>query len=88
MDVPTVAEEILSLWLEYESADTPDCTPEAQVAKNLDKFEMIVQADEYERANGVILEDFFSGTHDSFTHYEIRSWAEELRRNRNTRLGL
>ncbi|CAM9323411.1 unnamed protein product, partial [Sphacelaria rigidula] len=39
------ASEIKALWLEYE-----DCTSaEARMVKDLDKMEMIVQADEYER---------------------------------------
>lgn len=36
------APQITDLWLEYETCSSP----EARVAKNLDKFEMILQADE------------------------------------------
>ena len=39
------AEEIRSLWTEYEDA----ATQEALLVKDLDKFEMIVQAFEYEQ---------------------------------------
>ncbi|RUS15548.1 hypothetical protein BC937DRAFT_92327 [Endogone sp. FLAS-F59071] len=39
------AHEIYNLWQEYEDA----LTPEAQLVKDLDKFEMIVQAAEYEQ---------------------------------------
>ena len=37
--------EIVNLWQEYEDAQTP----EALLVKDLDKFEMIVQALEYEQ---------------------------------------
>lgn len=40
-----VAEEIFQLWLEYEENQTK----EAKFVKDLDKFEMIVQAFEYEK---------------------------------------
>lgn len=40
-----MAKEITSLWQEYEDA----ATPEALLVKDLDKFEMIVQALEYEK---------------------------------------
>jgi 5'-deoxynucleotidase YfbR-like HD superfamily hydrolase len=40
-----VAQEIAQLWQEYEDATTP----EALLVKDLDKFEMIVQAMEYEK---------------------------------------
>lgn len=39
------ANEIIELWHEYEDAKTP----EALFVKDLDKFEMIVQALEYEK---------------------------------------
>ena len=40
-----VAQEMVDLWQEYEDAKTP----EALLVKDLDKFEMIVQALEYEK---------------------------------------
>jgi putative hydrolase of HD superfamily len=43
-DTDTV-NEIVELWHEYEDAKTP----EALFVKDLDKFEMIVQALEYEK---------------------------------------
>ncbi|OWY90876.1 Hydrolase-HD superfamily protein [Phytophthora megakarya] len=39
------AEEIRSLWNEYEAGSTE----EAKIVKDFDKFEMILQADDYER---------------------------------------
>jgi 5'-deoxynucleotidase YfbR-like HD superfamily hydrolase len=45
---------------------------EGEVAKQLDKFEMIVQADEYERScPGKKLQSFFDSTNDSFKHPEV-----------------
>ena len=58
---------MLSLWLEFESGDTV----ESSIAKQLDKYEMIVQADEYERAQEKRLDDFFRSTENYFTHYEV-----------------
>jgi putative hydrolases of HD superfamily len=45
LDDQIVAQEIAQLWQEYEDATTP----EALLVKDLDKFEMIVQAMEYEK---------------------------------------
>lgn len=42
---PAVAEEMYQLWREYAAAETP----EAQLVKDLDKLEMVLQAYEYER---------------------------------------
>lgn len=45
LDDTDMVNEMASLWHEYEEAKTP----EALFVKDLDKFEMIVQALEYER---------------------------------------
>lgn len=64
-----MASEIRELWLEYEEGTSL----EADLARQLDKFEMIVQANEYELANpGKRLDSFFNSTRDSFTHPEVR----------------
>lgn len=60
--------EIRALWLEYEEGGTL----EADIAMQLDKFEMIVQANEYELSNpGKRLDRFFESTKDSFLHPEV-----------------
>ncbi len=41
----SIGDEIYNLWMEYETGSTI----EARLVKDFDKFEMIVQADEYER---------------------------------------
>ena len=76
---------IRDLWLEYEDGETDH----AKIAHQLDKFEMIVQADEYEQSNpGKILQSFFDSCNGYFTHPEILSWSEELNRKRNERLNI
>lgn len=63
-----MASEIRDLWLEYEDGTTV----EAEAAKQLDKFEMIVQANEYELVHPEKnLESFFKSTESSFTHPEV-----------------
>ena len=45
----TQAQEISALWEEYESASTP----EALLVNDFDKFEMIIQAFEYEKCRSL-----------------------------------
>eukprot|EP00803_Ostreobium_quekettii_P011578 evm.model.scf_875.3 EVM.evm.TU.scf_875.3 scf_875:33738-39044(+) len=58
----SVAEEVGSLWREYESGSSP----EALLVKDLDKLEMIQQAHEYEGQQGKDLSEFFESTKGSF----------------------
>jgi len=47
---------------------------------------MIVQADEYERAQPTQdLTDFFQSTHGAFQHPQVVAWDEELRRQRDAK---
>jgi putative hydrolases of HD superfamily len=49
---------------------------------------MIVQADEYERAQpGKDLEDFFASTQGIFKHPQVAAWDQALRAQRDARLG-
>ncbi|KNE54275.1 hypothetical protein AMAG_00265 [Allomyces macrogynus ATCC 38327] len=77
--------EIRALWHEYEDA----ATPEALFVKDLDKFEMIVQAFEYEKANPKLgpLNDFFKSTKGVFRHPQVRGWVDQLYRDREAQLG-
>ncbi|EOA27759.1 hypothetical protein CARUB_v10023915mg [Capsella rubella] len=52
------AKEIAELWREYEE----NSSPEAKVVKDFDKVELILQALEYEQAQGKDLEEFFQST--------------------------
>ena len=47
---------------EYERGETA----EAQMCKDFDKLEMILQASEYETAQGLDLQDFFDSTHNQW----------------------
>uniref|UniRef100_A0A7S0W8B4 5'-deoxynucleotidase n=1 Tax=Hemiselmis tepida TaxID=464990 RepID=A0A7S0W8B4_9CRYP len=78
-----VGREIQGLWEEYEAGQSP----EARAVKDLDKFEMIVQAEEYERETGVDLEQFFSSTRGKIKHPVMQGWEKELRAQRERRLG-
>ncbi|ORX66672.1 hypothetical protein BCR32DRAFT_286292 [Anaeromyces robustus] len=79
IDNKEAGDEILSLWLEYEEGKTP----EALLVKDLDKFEMILQAYEYEKREGKRLESFFETTRGIFTHPVVLKWVEELYEQRS-----
>ncbi|KAL6074103.1 HD domain-containing protein 2 [Balamuthia mandrillaris] len=74
-----VGEEMYSLFLEYEQSSTP----EAKVMHDIDKFEMYLQAFEYERAQGKDLEHFFDSAH-RITDPTVKSWVAELTRLRSS----
>lgn len=80
---PDIAKEIYDLWIEYEDGTSK----EAQLARELDKFEMIVQANEYEEQTGKRLERFFTSTQDSFAHPEVLSWAGVVRKEHEDRMA-
>ncbi|CAO3622645.1 unnamed protein product [Cunninghamella echinulata] len=77
-DTP-MAKEIVDLWQEYEEAKTP----EALLVKDLDKFEMIVQALEYEKSDNKKLQGFFDSTKGKFQHPTVKAWVEALYQERN-----
>ncbi|XP_033726497.1 HD domain-containing protein 2-like [Pecten maximus] len=72
-----VSQEIISLWKEYESQSTK----EARFVKDLDKFEMILQAMEYEQQDKrpKALQEFFDSTHGKFQSPQVKEWVEELK---------
>ena len=73
--------EVLELWKEYSER----MTPEAKFVKDLDRFEMILQAYEYERAEGNVgrLQEFFESTKGKFQHPLVVKWVEELYKQRH-----
>ncbi|ETV98813.1 hypothetical protein H310_08318 [Aphanomyces invadans] len=74
--------EIKELWHEYEDA----ATDEAKLVKDIDKFEMILQADEYETAqDNLHLDQFFTSTDGKFQTPLVQSWVQELSAQRRTR---
>ncbi|KAF9101653.1 HD domain-containing protein 2 [Mortierella sp. AM989] len=72
------AQEIEALWNEYEAA----ATSEALLVKDFDKFEMIMQALEYEKSEDKTLESFFAGTRGKFKHPMVTAWVNELEAER------
>ncbi|KAG7158908.1 HD domain-containing protein 2-like, partial [Homarus americanus] len=77
--------EMFNLFMEYEDQKTP----EAKLVKDLDRFDMILQAFEYETSQNRIgtLEEFFKSTEGKFTHPKVKQWVEELYEQRKQTLG-
>ena len=77
-----VGQELIGLWEEYEA----QTTAEARFVKNLDRFDMILQAHQYEKNNGEAgkLEEFFDSTKGKFDHPMVNNWAEQLQEHRKT----
>ena len=90
-DLPcsTHTKEIFGAFMRYEEQAEND--KEARLTKDLDKFDMVVQAMEYEekRAKGVksnFLQDFFDSTNNIFRNNRIRIWDKRLRQIRSGRI--
>lgn len=90
-DTP-IGKELVALWKEYEGANSPNATAEAKFVKDVDKFEMILQADEYEidsKENGESppkdLSCFFESTKGKFRHPQIIDWVNTLVSQRDQR---
>lgn len=79
------AAEFRSLWEEYEAQSSP----ESKVVKDLDMFDMIVQAHEYEveMQDPGRLQEFFDSTNGRFQHPIVKKWVEELYKLRATHLS-
>ncbi|PWZ02603.1 hypothetical protein BCV70DRAFT_196844 [Testicularia cyperi] len=70
---------IEELWEEYEARETK----ESKLVKDLDRFELCLQAVEYEREHGINdLHGFFLGSLTHITHPRIRKWAQLLAKER------
>jgi putative hydrolase of HD superfamily len=79
---PKIGQEILGYWEEYEAGETR----EAKLMKDLDKFEMIMQAEDYEEQQGVDLSQFFESTRGKIKDGVVSSWESELRSRRLARM--
>lgn len=67
---------------EYEA----QTTKEAQFVKDLDRFDMILQAFEYEQQSSdksVNLQEFFDSTQGKFKHPFVVSLVSEINKERN-----
>lgn len=74
------AKDIRGLFAEYED----QATQEATLVKDLDRFDMICQAYEYEKASKeqLSLQEFFDATEGKFKHAEVQAWVDELKKKR------
>lgn len=81
LDGNSVGDELMELWEEYERGETI----ESRFVKDIDKFEMILQADEYEQHQGLRLDQFFHSTKDYFKTPLFQSLDAELRSQRTLR---
>lgn len=77
------AEEIKELWEEYEN----NSSVEANIVKDFDKVEMILQALEYEKEHGKVLDEFFLSTAGKFQTEIGKSWAAEVNARRTKTCG-
>ncbi|KAJ1497564.1 HD domain-containing protein 2 [Coelomomyces lativittatus] len=77
---------LLSVWTDYESQRSP----EAKVVHQLDRFEMLFQAFEYEQRSSLTnspldLSSFFESVDPhEFQHPEVHEWYTHLIHQRNT----
>jgi putative hydrolase of HD superfamily len=76
------AQRIITLWHEYEDHQTV----ESILVHDLDKLEMIIQADEYERKFPVDLQGFFDSTEHVFRSNVVQKMNLSLRQRRSQRL--
>ncbi|XP_028402181.1 HD domain-containing protein 2-like [Dendronephthya gigantea] len=77
-----VGQELFSLWEEYEAQETA----EAKFVKNLDRFDMILQAHQYEQESGQSghLQEFFNSTEGKFDNPMVKDWAAQLTQHRKS----
>lgn len=74
-----MGEQFLELYQEYEEQKTA----EAQLVKDFDKLEMIIQAHEYETSQQISLNSFYESTQGKFQNPRVKEWVEELYKRRN-----
>ncbi|WFD43249.1 hypothetical protein MPSI1_001908 [Malassezia psittaci] len=75
----TAGRHIRSLWEEYEQRSSE----ESRLVKDLDCFELCLQAYEYEHANNTRdLQQFWQGAIVKIQHEQVREWATYLLHNR------
>lgn len=73
-----IASEIVDLWREYETQSTR----EAVLIKQIDKFEMVLQAFVYEKSQNIDLSEFYDSVKDKLTDPVLQSWFFELANRR------
>jgi len=82
LNAPSAHKKIMEMWHEYEDRKTP----EGKAVKDLDRFEMVLQADEYESKHADLdLSEFFNSVRGKFTHPAVQRWFADLETRRNQR---
>lgn len=78
--------ELFNAFERYEEQHPDD--PQAQLTKDLDKFDMIMQAFEYEERSkkGPFLQDFFDSTKNVLKDPQVKAWDDRLRKLRQDML--
>jgi putative hydrolase of HD superfamily len=74
-----VDQQLESLWYEYEHK----ATTEGRLVKEIDKLEMVIQAFEYEKAQKIKLDVFFTCTDGYFKNSQFAAIDKEIRRRRS-----
>ncbi len=74
----TMRDSIERLWMEYEDGASETATAEAALIKDIDKFEMILTAYEYERDQKRYLPSFYHSVSGKIKHPIIQSLAQAL----------
>jgi len=75
---PSIGHEIENLWQEFEAG----LSMEAKVVKDIDRFEMLMQAYTYERDQSINLDQFFSSNRAPFNTDLFESLNSELKAKR------
>eukprot|EP00055_Hartaetosiga_balthica_P006516 m.20530 g.20530 ORF g.20530 m.20530 type:complete len:544 (+) comp5258_c0_seq1:44-1675(+) len=78
------ASEAYALWKDYDTC----ASMEAQFVKDIDKLEMILQADTYEQDYNMDLQEFFDSAQARLKTDLVKEWANELISNRSNRMEL
>ncbi|GAB6028430.1 HD domain-containing protein 2 [Chamberlinius hualienensis] len=77
---PVVGEELMTLWEEYSQQETPV----AKAVKDLDRFDMVLQAYEYEKQENrpKDLQEFFDDVTTKIQSKTVSDWMKELHKKR------
>ena len=75
---PSTRQEMQTLWNQYEDKSTP----ESMMVHDLDKFDMVLQAFDYEQRFHVDLDSFFHSTENFFRSDCVRRWDADVREKR------
>jgi putative hydrolase of HD superfamily len=73
-----LVQEMIDLWHEYEDLKTP----EALLVKDIDRFDMVLQATEYEQDQNMVLQTFFDTTKGKFKTAFVQELVAELYKKR------